>query len=56
MTDLILALVLVLIIGAAGLYVWRAKKRGVKCIGCPNGCSCGSCGGGCREENNHSEI
>ena len=46
MTDLIVILVLLLIVGGAGLYVYRAKKAGQKCIGCPHakGCS-GSCSG-----------
>lgn len=44
MTDLLVILVLLLILGGAGLYIYRAKKRGQKCIGCPNG---GSCSGGC---------
>ena len=56
MTDLILLVVLIVICGAAAGYIYKAKKRGVKCIGCPsantcsgkgkapcNGCSCG-CG------------
>jgi len=46
MTDLIVIAVLAVIIGAAARYVYKAKKSGVKCIGCPageNGCSCG-CG------------
>lgn len=43
--DIIIIAVIVLIIGGAALYIYRAKKRGVKCIGCPNGASCGS--GGC---------
>jgi len=35
MTDLIVAAVLAVIIGLAALYVYRAKKSGAKCIGCP---------------------
>ena len=42
-TILVIAIV-VLIVGGAAAYVIRAKKRGVKCIGCPHS---GSCGGGC---------
>ncbi len=40
MTDFILFAVLAAIIAAASLYIYKAKKRGVKCIGCPSGCSC----------------
>ena len=50
MADLIAIAAIVLIVGAAVWYVQKAKKRGVKCIGCPAGCSCGkdgSCGGCC---------
>ena len=47
--NIVLILVIVLIIGSAVLYIHMEKKRGVKCIGCPEGCSCsgkcGSCGG-----------
>ena len=46
MKDLILLLILAAIIGAAALYVYKAKKRGVKCIGCPAG-GCSGCNGGC---------
>ena len=46
---IILILVIAAIIGSAALYIYKEKKRGVKCIGCPNGCSCssGGCGGNC---------
>lgn len=47
MEDLILGLVLLLIVGGAGWYLYRAKKRGVTCVGCPHAKGCGgkcSCG------------
>ena len=47
MTDIITVAVIVLIIGAATAYIIKAKKSGKKCIGCPNGCSCGSKKGHC---------
>ena len=52
MTNLITFAVLVLIVGGAGLYIYKAKKSGVKCIGCPSGATCGKAGesgccGGC---------
>ena len=42
--DLILILVIAFIIGGASYYVYRAKKSGKKCIGCPY---CSKCGGHC---------
>ena len=39
--DIIIVAILVLVLGAAAGYVIKAKKRGVKCIGCPEGCNCG---------------
>ena len=51
MENLILILVISLILGLAIGYIWKAKKRGVKCIGCPDSgaCSgkCSSCSCGC---------
>ncbi|MBQ6889225.1 MAG: FeoB-associated Cys-rich membrane protein [Lachnospiraceae bacterium] len=49
MTDLIIALILLVIIGAATAYIVKAKKSGAKCIGCPAGGNCsgrnnGQCG------------
>ena len=44
MDNFIVIAVLVLVIGAATIYVLRQRKKGVKCIGCPNGDNCsGSC-------------
>ena len=50
--DVIIPIVaIVLIIGGAVAYIIRAKKSGRKCIGCPDGATCGkgesSCGGNC---------
>ena len=50
MDNFILLAVLAVIIGAALAYVIKAKKRGVKCIGCPDGEKCSgncSCCSGC---------
>ncbi|MBQ7875366.1 MAG: FeoB-associated Cys-rich membrane protein [Oscillospiraceae bacterium] len=53
MEDIIIIAILAVIIGLAGWYVYKAKKSGKKCIGCPDGCSCssknseGGCGCGC---------
>lgn len=40
MADFIMIAVLAVVIGAALTYIMKAKKTGVKCIGCPNGASC----------------
>lgn len=44
MTDIIVIAVLAVIVGFAARYVYKAKKSGAKCIGCPveGGCS-GKC-------------
>ena len=48
MTDIIIAIVLLAIVGGAIAYIIKAKKSGAKCIGCPSGGSCsGSCVGNC---------
>jgi len=49
MEDLFIVLILAAILGGAAWYVYKAKKRGAKCIGCPNSGSCasGGCGGNC---------
>lgn len=47
MKDIIIIAVLVIILGLAAFYVYKAKKSGKKCIGCPDsgscGCGCSSC-------------
>lgn len=56
MTDLILVLVLVAIVGGAIAYIRKEKKRGVRCVGCPDGGTCGGncsgCGGSCGCDDN----
>lgn len=56
MGNAVVILILVVIIGSAVAYIIKAKKSGVKCIGCSAGgsCSCGDtagsstgCGCGC---------
>lgn len=46
MKNIIVIMILLLIAGGAGLYLYRAKKRGEHCIGCPYAKSCNrhSCG------------
>ena len=41
MTDIIVGLIVVLLVGAALLYIRKEKKRGAVCIGCPQAGTCG---------------
>lgn len=43
MKDIIIAIVLILVLVFSISYIVKAKKNGVKCIGCPSGkeCNCG---------------
>ena len=48
--DFVIIAVIALIVGGAVAYIIKAKKSGKKCIGCPDGGSCGKdsgCKGGC---------
>lgn len=38
--DFIVGAVVLLIVGAAMVYIRKEKKRGVKCIGCPAAGTC----------------
>ncbi len=45
MENVILIAVLALILGGVVLYLYKTKKRGQKCVGCPYSGSCsGNCG------------
>lgn len=39
-SDVIIVIVVAIIMILAITYIIRAKRKGVKCIGCPNGCKC----------------
>ena len=45
--DLLIVGIIAMILGAAALYIYKAKKKGVKCIGCPEGAKCSGCCAGC---------
>ena len=51
--DFVIIGIIVLIVGGASYYIYRAKKSGKKCIGCPDSASCksnsatGGCSGHC---------
>ena len=56
MTDFIVVVILVVVIGAAVRYIYKAKQSGAKCIGCSAGnCGSGSCSCGCGGEESPKE-
>ena len=51
MVDAIVILLLFAMVGAIVCYLYRAKKRGQTCIGCPHSGKCtGKCGGECGQK------
>ena len=42
MTDAIILIILIILIGAAISYIVKAKRSGARCIGCPAGGNCPS--------------
>lgn len=47
MINVIVAIVILILVGAAFTYIVREKKKGSKCIGCP---AAGSCSGKHQED------
>ncbi len=55
MENFVVIVILAIILGSAITYIVKAKKKGVKCIGCSAACSCsGNCGGGATCGQEHS--
>ena len=56
--DFLILAIIALIVGGASFYIIRAKKKGQKCIGCPDSKTCsGSCAScrGCQRSIEESE-
>ncbi len=47
MENYIIIAVVVIVVSLAVLYIYKAKKSGKKCIGCPEAASCGGNCSGC---------
>ncbi|MBE5853558.1 MAG: FeoB-associated Cys-rich membrane protein [Lachnospiraceae bacterium] len=52
MENIIIIAILIVIVGSVSFYIYKEKKSGKTCIGCPyadtcgtGGSSCGGCGG-----------
>ena len=45
-TDILVIVIIAAVLGLAGWYIYKSKKNGKKCIGCPDsGCCSGQCPG-----------
>lgn len=59
MVNFVLIIVIMAIVGAAIAYIRKEKKRGVRCVGCPDAGTCGGncsgCGGGCNQNTDTSK-
>ena len=42
--DIVIILIVGVVVGGASYYIYKAKKSGKKCIGCPGGSCKGNCG------------
>lgn len=47
MADLLIIFIVAAVVVLAGSYVYKAKKRGQTCIGCPHSKTCGRKNCGC---------
>ena len=41
--DVLILAVIIAIIGFSGWYIYKSKKSGSKCIGCPESGKCSGC-------------
>ena len=56
MENIIIILIVLAIIGGIIYYLYKAKKRGETCIGCPYAKQCGGkCSGGCATKSNDAD-
>lgn len=49
MENIVVIGILMIIVGVAIFYIWKEKKKGTRCIGCPSAGCCSSKGCGSRE-------
>jgi len=54
MENIIIVAVLAVVIGIAARYLYKAKKRGAVCIGCPSGGCSGHCACGNEADGHHA--
>ena len=49
MINIILGVIILLILAFAGVYIYKQKKNGSACIGCPNAKTCVKCMCECKD-------
>ena len=55
-SNIVIIVVVLCIVGAISVYLYKAKKKGQTCIGCPYAKECsGKCGGHHNIEQNESK-
>ncbi|MBQ7284263.1 MAG: FeoB-associated Cys-rich membrane protein [Oscillospiraceae bacterium] len=47
MTDIIVIAIVLAIVGSASAYIYKEKKKGVRCVGCSHAGQCGKMNSGC---------
>ena len=40
MTDIIVIAIIIAVVGSAAAYIYREKKKGVRCVGCSHAGEC----------------
>lgn len=57
MTDIIVLWVVSFCVGSACYYIYKNRKKGIKCIGCPYAKSCsGGCGGTVKNVSKNKKV
>lgn len=49
MENIVVIGILMIIVGVAVFYIWKEKKKGTRCIGCPSAGCCSGKGCGSQE-------
>lgn len=53
LADVVVILIIAAVVAGISIYLYRAKKRGERCIGCPYAKQCGV--GGCKCGSEHTD-
>ena len=53
--NIVVVVLLAAIVAGIVFYLYRAKKQGATCIGCPHAKQCAKNGGGCNCQNHSNE-